>query len=80
MRQQYTLLDDLLSRGFDASYRLERDDNGRFCKGVRVKCSQCAALVINGMACHETGCSHIPRDDDDFFDELNTIEDMEDSE
>lgn len=23
---------------------------------VRPRCSQCAVLVINGLACHETGC------------------------
>ncbi len=23
---------------------------------IRVSCSQCEALVINGIACHETGC------------------------
>jgi len=22
----------------------------------KVRCSQCEALVINGIACHETGC------------------------
>jgi len=25
---------------------------------VHVGCSQCEALVINGLACHETGCPH----------------------
>ncbi len=25
-------------------------------KHVHVGCSQCAALVINGVACHENGC------------------------
>lgn len=27
-----------------------------FEKSVHVGCSQCSALVINGLACHETGC------------------------
>lgn len=53
-----TVLAGLLDRGFDASYRLERDEYGRFTSAVRVRCSQCDALVINGIACHETGCPH----------------------
>lgn len=28
---------------------------------IRVRCSQCAALVVNGVACHETGCPNAPR-------------------
>ncbi len=40
----------LRALGFDASARTGRH--------VRVGCSQCAALVINGVACHETGCPH----------------------
>lgn len=45
-------------QGFDASY-VSSDGY------ARVKCSQCEALVINGMATHETGCQNTPRDDDD---------------
>ena len=42
---------EMLARGFDESYYVR--------PGVyRPKCSQCEALVINGVACHETGCSH----------------------
>lgn len=26
----------------------------------KVKCSQCEAVVINGIACHETGCPNQP--------------------
>lgn len=26
---------------------------------VKVSCSQCEALVINGVACHEQGCPNI---------------------
>ena len=37
------------SQGFDKSY-VAADGN------VKVGCSQCAALVINGVACHEEGC------------------------
>ena len=29
------------------------------CK-YRIRCSQCAALVINGIPCHETGCPNVP--------------------
>lgn len=34
----------LHARGFDLSV------------GRRVRCSQCEAMVINGISCHETGC------------------------
>ena len=34
-----------------------------FTKRYRVRCSQCEALCINGIPCHETGCLHIKRDD-----------------
>lgn len=40
----------LRRRGFD---RTTYDRSSRY---YSVKCSQCAALVINGVACHETGC------------------------
>jgi hypothetical protein len=39
----------LESRGFDQSYIVR----GGL---IRVRCSQCAAATINGIACHETGC------------------------
>lgn len=41
-------LAELEYRGFDSS----RKDG----KHISVGCSQCAALVINGIPCHETGC------------------------
>lgn len=50
----------LIDAGFDES-EAARDDLGRFSRRVRVKCSQCQALVINGMACHETGCLNVVR-------------------
>jgi len=28
-------------------------------KRVRVHCDQCQMLVINGVACHETGCPNM---------------------
>lgn len=43
----------LEAQGFDRC-RLTRD-------GVRVGCSQCEALCINGVACHETGCPRARR-------------------
>lgn len=39
----------LLAQGFDETY-IHRN------AGVRPKCSQCEALVINGIATHEIGC------------------------
>lgn len=32
----------------------------------RPKCSCCQALVINGVACHESGCSNRPRSEEDY--------------
>lgn len=61
-------LADLESRGFDQSYALRRDDSGRFTRTIRAKCSQCEALCINGVACHETGCRNVLRNS---FDEEN---------
>lgn len=48
------LLDSVIDDGFDDSYITEAG-------GVRVRCSQCQALVINGHATHEHGCPNIPR-------------------
>lgn len=38
----------LKRRGFDLSYRSDGY--------LKPRCSQCEVLVINGVACHETGC------------------------
>jgi hypothetical protein len=46
------VLQSLRKRGFDQSYY------NRSRGSHRVQCSQCKALVINGMACHETGCTN----------------------
>lgn len=46
-------LDQLVDRGFDASAR-----RGWY---VRVQCSQCEAVVLNGTAVHETGCPNDTR-------------------
>ena len=43
------LLQQLKDRGFDMS---EKGENGV----CLVQCSQCEALVISGVACHEQGC------------------------
>lgn len=40
----------LRDRGFDQSYSIP------FQRAWEVRCSQCAAASINGIACHETGC------------------------
>jgi len=50
-------------RGFDKSH-VNTNDLGQ--KSVIVGCSQCAALVINGVGCHETGCPNTRRTDDSF--------------
>jgi hypothetical protein len=57
---------NLRSQGFD-KILIERKE-----RSIRVSCSQCEALVINGVACHETGCPNARKDhgnaDDDFSD------------
>jgi hypothetical protein len=57
MKSYAAIRESLLEQGFDRS-RITVDDEG-IEDGVRVGCSQCEALVINGVACHETGCPHI---------------------
>jgi hypothetical protein len=43
-------------------HRLGFDGTRSFRSGaVRPGCSQCQALVIQGAACHETGCPNRPR-------------------
>lgn len=44
-----TAIEDLEARGFDRCSELASES-------IQVRCSQCAALVINGVPCHETGC------------------------
>ena len=43
----------------------DRTENVLFTSRYRIRCSQCEALVINGVACHETRCPNTPRDDGD---------------
>jgi hypothetical protein len=42
--------------GFNESYYVRQGEDSYW----RPRCSQCEALVINGMACHETGCPNDP--------------------
>jgi len=47
-----TQIEALRLAGFD------RTTHVPFTRSYRVACSSCAALVINGMPAHETGCSN----------------------
>jgi hypothetical protein len=51
------LLDRLIAQGFDASYEQQHGS-------VRLGCSRCDALSIQGIACHETGCPNVVRGDE----------------
>ena len=46
-------------QGFD------RTEHIPFTKRYRIRCSQCAALVINNIPCHETGCPNTPRQEEE---------------
>lgn len=48
-------IQQLEAQGFDMCVPL---DVG----GLRIGCSQCEALVINGVPCHETGCPRAMRE------------------
>jgi hypothetical protein len=55
------VLAELERRGFDLCTIEDRDDDSTIDAADRrymvdVRCSQCEALVISGVACHETGC------------------------
>lgn len=65
MAKRATILQDLHARGFDRSSPLVRDESGRFTRACHVECSQCEALVISGVACHETGCPNQTRECDE---------------
>lgn len=49
-------LEDLHEQGFDYS-EIDEDDPER----ISVRCSQCNALVINGLPSHEFGCPNRKR-------------------
>jgi hypothetical protein len=57
---------ELKELGFDES-SIRQEDGQSDCS-VHVRCSQCAALFINGMACHETGCPNQRRKNGDLND------------
>ena len=42
-------LSTYIQRGFDGTTKARA---GRFI----IRCSQCSATIINGLACHEAGC------------------------
>ena len=50
-----TLGRELRRQGFDLT---EYDRSDRY---YRPRCSECQVLVINGTACHETGCPNARR-------------------
>ena len=51
--RRVSLTASLIARGFDRSHAVP------FEHGARVRCSQCEALCINGVPCHERGCPNI---------------------
>lgn len=61
MRVKYSVLDKMFDRGFDRSAYIGKAQAGER-RAVRVSCSQCQALGINGVACHETGCPNAKHD------------------
>lgn len=62
-------LESLLDTGFDRSRMVDDNDpdgdEGDREYSVRVSCSRCEALVIQGVACHETGCPNRQRSRED---------------
>lgn len=68
----------LIADGFD---RVWFDDNEQT---IAVRCSQCVAAVIQGVACHETGCPNSPRpvrvDYDENWEPFDDTEDQDESE
>ena len=49
VEQMSITIGQLEQQGFDASIEVSGGS-------IRVRCSQCEAMVINGVACHERGC------------------------
>jgi hypothetical protein len=62
-------LEALQRQGFDKSFPMRRDNQGRFNASILVACSQCEVLVINGVPTHEHGCPNLRKakqqDDED---------------
>ncbi len=61
-RKGPTLGSRLRARGFDLT--TYSHSTGYY----RPRCSQCEVLVINGIACHETGCPRARRERNDAED------------
>lgn len=59
--------DALRGQGFDETTCDGREGT------IRPRCSQCEVAVINGVACHETGCPNARRgrDNDEDSDDAN---------
>ncbi len=63
----------LCDQGFDKSHCTEGEE-------IRVRCSQCQALVVNGVPCHEAGCPNLAAaeqrvsDEGDDRDQNNAVE------
>lgn len=53
------LADAMVADGFDDTIAEQNEDTGAY--RVRLKCSQCEALSINGYATHERGCPNSAR-------------------
>lgn len=73
-------LEKFVADGFDQSYVYELDEaftdgepSGEY--SIRIRCSQCEALVINGVPCHETGCPNTVRETD--IDEDSVVDDLD---
>ena len=56
---RYSKIQQLRDAGFDLSHVIP------FERAWKVRCSQCEALVINNMPCHETGCINEVKEDED---------------
>lgn len=56
MSQLDERVQEIVDRGFDRT-TYDNDDGT-----IKVRCSQCEALVINGTPCHETGCRNAVRE------------------
>jgi len=52
-------VENLRRQGFDLS------EYDRHIGHWRVRCSQCEAMVIQGVPCHERGCPNARSDDDE---------------
>lgn len=49
-------LQSIIAQGFDRSYRHGSKGTG----SIAVSCSQCCAMVVNGVPLHEMGCPNKP--------------------